>query len=662
MIAAIFLIAAPLAILLYLSGSVSILMACAVMLAFAALVLLSGVLLAHLAHAADMPLAGAWVLGVFACALATYALVEWLGVRAGPAFATWGLAVLGWGLAWNKRLRQRRRIAAAELAGLALCAAATLAWCWQVAEAPRILAQDRVLVAWIDYFIHGGVISQFGDIRAGRQSMFLADVPAAFYHYASYLLPAALAGPLDLPGLPLATSFWLPLGFLTMCAGAYALGSEVAEAPGALAAVASLTVLPDASNYALHNGFLSFHWHLLTFPGATYAIAVLLVAVVLLHRWFVGRNGTALLAVAGLALGSLFFRVHVFMLGFPALLASAAMAVPLVQRRKLAFFALAVFGFALFVGVFYALTDSLPALELFLGALHGGFQEPTGYPGWYGHVLSTYGAAAAVPVGILLVLAACLGVLAVLCPIAMALAHRSWGLRAIDLVPASLVGTYVLIMLTAPTVKWDSTEFTVRPFVLLYAALAIWTFAYLTRWATGLMSERRASQVWRTVAGLAMAGLVVLWPLTPRLALQPKFAWGQRYFRYEVEPGVPQAAAFLRRHSVAGNLLAVQGLTLRWVATDLAVQLASLTGIPAYLGYGIAHVSEPGERRRVAVERYIALKDLDAMASADAALGRLRQLGIRWYVFDGDRGPLWDRDRRRAAFVEGRIAVYSALP
>src|SRR6185503_4889730 len=114
---------------------------------------------------------------------------------------------------------------------------------------------------WQDYFIHGGVISQFGDPRAlGRQSIYLADFPSSFYHFASYAGAAALAWPLDLPGLALATSAWLPLGFLAMSAGAIALGHRLAGAAGGLAALAAVGVIPDASNYGLRNGLFSFHW------------------------------------------------------------------------------------------------------------------------------------------------------------------------------------------------------------------------------------------------------------------------------------------------------------------------------------------------------------------------------------------------------------------
>lgn len=656
LIAAIVVAAAPLATLLWLSGSVNLFAALGAMLAFAAVTFVAGELLLRLADARDLPLAASWVLGVFASALAVYALVEWLHLLAATAFAVWTAAVLALAVASRKRPRPPRRVDPREWVGLALCAAATLTWCWEVAEVPRILAREERLAAWIDYFIHGGVISHFGDPRGGRESIYLADFPAAFYHYASYMLPAAFAAPLDLPGFPLATSIWLPLGFFTMCAAAYALGNALAGPAGGIAAIASLTMLPDASNYALRNGFFSFHWHLLAYPGASYAVAAYLLAIVLLQRWLAMRDGRALAASACLAVGALLFRVHLFALGAPALLASAAMATRFARRRTLAFCGATLVAFAGFVWAFYAFTDSVPALEIFLNAVHVS-QEPTAYTGWYAGLLQAYGRGVAVPVGMALALVGSLGVFVILYPLSVLVARRCGGLQALDLVPAAFLGCYVLIMLTAPMVKWDSTELTVRPFVLLYPVIAVWTFATFARgFARG--SEQRARWTWRALALAGCLALVLLWPQTGRLGVQPKFSWGWRFYPEKLRPGVLQAGAFLRENSAAGDLLAVRGLPLRWVATDLAIQLVSLSGMPAYLGYVVAQVSDPGERRRVALERYVALREVDAAPSMEEGLRRLRELGIQWYVTGAGQGPQWDPGRRHAALVEGDVAVY----
>jgi hypothetical protein len=312
----------------------------------------------------------------------------------------------------------------------------------------------------------------------------------------------------------------------------------------------------------------------------------------------------------------------------------------------------------LFVSGFYMATDSVPALELFLTAVHE-FQEPTGYTGLYPYLLETYGRGIGVPAGILLVFAACLGVFAILYPVSVLIARRSRGLHAIDLVPVSLIGCYVLLMLTAPTVNWDSTELTVRPFVLLYAVVAVWTAATLVSWLAS-RSARGARRVWPGLLLATSLALLLIWPQSSKLGLLPKFQWGWRFYPHKVEPGLPEAAVFLRRSSGPGDLFAVQGLQLGWVATDAAIQLASLTGMPAYLAYAISHTAEGGKRRTVAFERSLALARIAEAQSASAALEQLRRLGISWYVVVGNEGPRWDPDRRRVAFVDGKVAVYAA--
>jgi hypothetical protein len=207
-------------------------------------------------------------------------------------------------------------------------------------------------------------------------------------------------------------------------------------------------------------------------------------------------------------------------------------------------------------------------------------------------------------------------------------------------------------------VHWDSTELTVRPFVLLYAVIAVWTVAAFVNWFVS-RGEHGALRLWLILLLVTGVGLLLIWPQTGKLGLLPKFQWGWRFYPYKAERGLPEAAAYLRRNSGPGDLFAVQGLRLRWVATDVAIQLASLTGMPAYLAYTVSHLTEGGQRRKVALERYLALERIDGAESASDALGQLRQLGISWYVVVGDEGPRWDRERRRAAFLEGRVAVYS---
>jgi hypothetical protein len=648
-------IAPPLAFLLWLSGDVSPAAALGTMALFVFVVMSAGLLLLRAVNAADMPAAAAWVLGVFATAIAVYGLVVSFQLLAATAFALWSGLVLALGIVLRKRAPAA--VHGSELLGLLLCAAATAFWCGDLARAPHFLWQEGVLTTWVDQFIHGSLISQLGDpLAAGRGSIELAGFPPPAYHYATYALPAALAWPLDLPGLTLATSVWVPLGFLTLCAGVYTLGHALAGQGGGFAALAALTLLPDAAAYGLYNRLFGYYWYVIAVPSASYGIGVALLALALLKRWTSGRDLRPLAGSAGLIAGLALVRVHIFILALPVWIACAALSTQPVRRRALLFCGGALAGLGVFVWAFYrGWPGAQHALELFLDVAHNQ-QHPTAYRGLYEGLTAVYGTAVAVPVGLLLIFPAMLGVFTFLYPVSVLLARRARGLTAFDLVPPALLLCYLLLMITAPVPSHgDSTEFTQRPFVLVYAVIATWTAAGFASWLAtrGGIGERR---VWLPL--FIVAVLAVLWILHGTVA-DWRWAYG-----YKVAEGLPRAAAFIRANARAGDVLAVEALPARLVTTDAAVQLVSMTGVPAYLSRPFMQTSAGGARQALAMQRYAELGGLARETSTAAALERLRRLGVQWYVVaESDRrGPRWDPGRRNAVFVDGMVAVYSSRP
>jgi hypothetical protein len=611
-------IAVPLALLFFLSGEVSVFAALAATVVIVFVILCAGNLLLRAVGAADLGVPAAWVLGLSATAVALLPMV-WLGLLAASAFAIWALIVLA------LSVRFRAESAPAWIA-LALCGAATLFWCWDIARVPHVLARDGVLATWTDQFYHGATISQFGDPRGeGRGSNLLAGAPLSAYHYASYLLPAALAWPLDLPGLPLATSVWVPLGFFTVCAGAYVLGAALAGRFGGVAGLAALTLLPDAASYGLANRAFGYYWHQLEVPGGTYAVGACLVAFALLHRR--ATAASALLIAAALPL-----RLHVFLLAFPAWLIGTA----LLRGRKLVLGATAA-GFALFVLAYYVFVPgATPAVGQFLELARNPYLPL--YHTW----LPSLSAGYAIGVGMLLLIPAILGVFAVLYPVSVLLLHRARRLERFDLVPLAVLVSYLLLVLTAPVPPHgDATELPHRPFVLLYAVIAIWTLAGLARWAEGFGGWRSARVRMAVVAIAALTSVSTLW-YTVRDA--------RLHRSYEVAAGLPQAARFIRANAQAGEVLAVQGLTRGPVYTDNALQLVALTGIPAYLSMPHMRATLGGQADEVE-RRYAALASI---AAAQDAFARLRELGIQWYVVVGGAArPGWE-----PAFAAGHTAVY----
>ena len=150
--------------------------------------------------------------------------------------------------------------------------------------------------------------------------------------------------------------------------------------------------------------------------------------------------------------------------------------------------------------------------------------------------------------------------------------------------------------------------------MLLYAVLAIWTVATLVK----LLAARGVPHLWRVLLLASGVALPLVWPQTGVLGELPKFDWGRQHYAYTVNEGLPQAATFIRHRSRPGDVIAVEGLAPGWVATDVATQLSSMTGVPAYLSRPFIHA---GQRQEVALKRYFALKRVAAEESVPGRVG-----------------------------------------
>ena len=623
----------------------------------------SGRILQRAIGATDLPITAVWPLGVIATSLVLYALVALTPLPAHWAFSWWTALVLAVDAVTGRKSESAPD--RADLVGFALCIIVTAAWCRHTAAAPTVLVQSGFLPAWIDYFVHGGTISQFGDPRAANGgSIWLSGFPPHFYHYASYIIPAALAVPLDQPGLPLATSVWLPIGFLSLAGAAHALGNSLAGHAGGVAALGALLLFPDASTYGMRNGIFGFHWNLLTYPGSTFALASALLAVVFLHQWTATRAKSALAASALFVAATYLLRVHVFALLLPAWLIAVAVASQWVRsRQKMAWTTAALCALAAAAAYrFGAEVESLgwwqdgPALERFLYYVHP-FQEPTGYPGVYRNALATYGNAIGLTIGVLLVFPACLGAFVFLYPAAVFLERARIRLHGADVFPLALVASYIALMVFAPSPNEDSTELTQRPFVLLYAVVAIWTAALFVRWLSS-RGKHGPARIWQTLAIAAAFAIPVVWVSAADMA-RTRPAWANRLSPLHVERGLIEVAAFLRARSGPGDTIAAPGETAAYATgRDASTVLVSLTAVPLFVGHPLFYAFEGGARRELADRRVAILKSIEREGDPEVALRRLREQGLRWYVVTGTGAPLWDPAHDKAAYVSGSVALY----
>jgi hypothetical protein len=539
-------------------------------------------------------------------------------------------------------------------------------WCRRSAGTFPILLATDVVPVWSDYFIHGTEIAQFGDpLALGQSSFLLVKQPIVFYHYASYMLPAAVASVVDLPALGIAASVLLPYGILLAALGSYAFARVVTGETMALLAPFVLLLAPDASTYGFQNGFFGFNWLLFTAPGSGYGLGVAFAALALVAHWrFHHRPRTLCLALL-LAIALFEFRAQIFLLFAPTLAMTLLWETKFIQSRA----RLVVSGLLIAIVVSALSLMALPAIReawyhfsgcrTFLEIAHMG-QQPTAYDGVYQAIQQHYGQSTAWIVGVCILIPVTLGVITFAMPIGLIVQRTGW--RPLDSFPVWCVAAWLALVVFAPEAAVGTREeYQHRPFVLVYAVTLVWTLLFLDRAIDGI----RFGFCWLKPLFLtlliACLGIrtVFAWNDNPA---QPRFAWGEQYFGKKLEPGLMEAATFVHAQAAIGDTFALIPTDRSKILDDAATRFAALANVPAYLARAGFQALKGGKRQLVAEQRLAELNKIETADQADGAFLELRKIGIRFLVVLGDNGPRFDPDRSKAAFQTHGAAVYTVVP
>ncbi|HEY0329446.1 MAG TPA: hypothetical protein VGC77_10135 [Rhodopseudomonas sp.] len=593
------------------------------------------------------------LVGSFGSGVPSGALLLWSGVIVLPLAG----AVAGW--------RQVPRTTDwRDLAALLVVAVIVAIWCRGFAQTAPILDATGRLHAWSDYYVHGAQLAEFGDpLAAGRGSILLADYPRVFYHYGMYMLPSAVLGAVNASGMAIATAVLAPLGLLLALAASYLLASQFAGRLAGVAAIAGLTLLPDAARYGFENGFYSFYWLLFTTPGAGYGIAACCVALILLHDWQRTRATATLIGALVMTIAIFQMRVHFLIWLAPALAISFLLQSKPARSHPWRWLGGA--GAAAFAAII-AVAAIAPARQLWLA--HSAVvpylnfiyraNEPTAYPGLYDRIIARTGELPGLFAGTLLLLPAAVGALLLLYPIALKLAKQRAGWRwgAFDTLPLALIAVFFAMVLYAPHDPWgDISEYQHRSFVLLYAVLIIWIAQYLVTAIGGLAAERRLAVAWLGAVCVAAAAIAA----TGFDPARPRFAWGKEYYDVAADPGIIAAARWIRLHpSDAKATVAVGPVDPKAYIVDTATALASLTNTPTFLARAASQLKQDDSRRNIAIDRMDRLQRVERSADAEAAMLLLREANVTSYAWVAPAPPGFDPGYARASFHDDHGAVY----
>jgi hypothetical protein len=589
------------------------------------------------------------------------------GQRAGVLFVWWSAVVAA--TAWPAFRRLSSSATTDLYEGVSIVAIGLLVafWCRPTAALLPTIHATGVAPAWTDYFIHGAEIAQFGDrLATGRSTFALADQPIGFYHFASYMLPAAVSSLVEMPALALASSVLFPFGILLLSLGSYILARTLGGRLAGLLVPFALLLVPDASTHGLQNGFFSFHWFLGASPGSAHALGAGFTALTFLALWReTGRRACLWMAVF-VTLTLFQVRALLFLLFAPAFLLTLLCDTDFVRRRArplILTIALAIVTVSIAVAVIPPVRDAwlrFTAMRKFLEIVHTA-QTPSAYDGVYRSIEQRHGLPSAQALGFVALIPCVLGGLTIVWPAAVTIAIRRTGWRPLDSFPIwCLVGWLALVLIAPPAAYGDAITYQYHAFVLVYATAPVWTLLMLHR----VISTTQLQWTWvrPMVATLVVAGLGVTAAYSrTENPVKPRLSWGWQLYGTAVDRGLLDAANFVRVHAVPGDTFALIPVDPSAHLADAAIRFAALANVPAYLSRPAIHVIRP--QLRATVEHRVAqLRELESTTDPTLAFAQLRRMGITFFVVLGPQGPYFDPQKARADFQTTGAAVYRIAP
>jgi hypothetical protein len=615
------------------------------------------------------------VAGLMLAALAVSAIVTLSDTSALTAFAIFAGCVLLAAATTRRGGPAPAQADWADGARLVVIGAAVLFWVRRTL-APADGA-DGTIAAWSDYVLHAVEIAQYEHGRAAG-AMLMAGEPLVFYHRGTYALPAALAQWLDATPLQSSTAVLLPLGLFVAVVAAAALADRIGGGPLAgWASAAGAIALPDAAAVGLRNGFFGAHWLLFTSPGTGWAVGAALLSMLMLDRWLNGADRRALAAAVLACAATFWLRAHVFLLAAPTLvlliLWRAGQTRPAWGRAGLLALAAGAAGAAAVASI-PALREpwlAFSAVDDYLPLVHG-TMIPSAYEGLWATLAATLPWSAALLLGALLVLPACLGVLLPAYAVLLVMGARTARLRAIDAAPIAMAVTLVGLTLAAPgTAHGDLSEYQHRGFPLLYmltlavcAGLLVRMLAWVARLRHAAPARPVAggpSRLWSgsaqaAAAALTCAAVVARGGTDPGANAMP---WTSVYYPLRPDAGLVAAAGYLRAEARRDERLAVLPPEPDVVLNDAASLLVALSAVPAWIGRVEVQRRTADPHRRGTVEaRAAGLRQIGASSDIGQLHQALRERGVRWLVFRGDAAPAWDPADELAAFRAPGVRVY----
>jgi hypothetical protein len=535
----------------------------------------------------------------------------------------------------------------AELGSLVCVLFASIVATLWVNDQQPMLRTDQgglsVFTVWLDVFIHGRVISSFAQAHGlgSLSDIKLAGVPAVAYHFASYMMPAALDGLTTTTALDSYAAFQLPFGILLVGLAAYVLPAVVLRTTWpAVAASAALIALPDAYEQGFGIRYLSFQFMTQVNLGMLYGIACIAMA------WLFMIDACRRERLVGVVVAFVLlavctsYKAHLFVANALILMLYPCAYFGRFRWRWRGCAALALTVLFVAVVMLSQLSPRVPTLRIsgsgfkpYADILFGGFAD-----GWLKSLFHWLyfehhfprvvdGAIAAS-----LIVVASFGVWLVLTPLGLWKARRSLAPGAASFVVLIVVNYMAMSLFMALDDRGigSQEEFVNRPHAWAFFIVVVFGAATLALVVSNARSMSRR-RIW--VFSSAVAVLLILSVLHFSRNLQTVPEW-PAYGTYAEFNGVPtcliRSAQYVHDHARIDDVMQDSQFDPGFIASAIAERQAFV--IRGTFGGGAA----------IATSRAARLETIQSSSDSDALTVWATANKIRWYLSRPEDGDRWN--------------------
>jgi hypothetical protein len=550
--------------------------------------------------------------------------------------------------------RRRTEGDPASLWVVGLCVAATALWCQDSIRPTSAEGDSIVFKPWIDGFYHAVHVRIFAASHGASsiEDFRLAEVPARFYHYGVYVMPAVVKQAAGIHSYAAFAGILAPVGVLFTGFAAYAFFGSLWGAWPGLAAALALLLLPDGAQQGMQNPFMSYHWLTQISPSATYGLALMAVAWLFVIRGC--TRGSRLQLVAGWVLSSV---VVVYKLHY--VIASALLLVlvpPLFFRAQLGFRKRAL--------------GAVLACVAYAACLHLGQKVPGVPPirfdgsgaGEILHLIQTFALPGPLKelvvrhmgrpfslvsnllFGIPYVLATAFGVFVPLLAVLVTALRKRTPLLELAF-PLVLIGNFLAMFfgLALDFSRSTPDELSHRPVMMAYFFVVAWVGGALGR---VLMESRRLGAMARhALVGAAVVLLAVpaaFGPGVQRMWAMPKVS------PVRIPASMVRVAEFLRSRGSAEDIFQDSQFDRMYVLGALAERRPFVSHTMTTMPF----------RAEVVATRTAAVDRLMSLGQPKLVVGTARAYGLRWFVLQRGNRVQWPPDVVKPVFEAGPFSVY----